>query len=169
MAMSPILKWQRSIECSKKAREKQKQRRKDIQDLKNAGAWQDPRTRYLDEDGYPLPDAPQWWLNLRKAWNVNDQSNTARMPAAHLDRDEPSKTPQRKKRYKKVDRKPKVSTPKRCDFFWKTMEFTSMATTTSVIIFQIGGSVQMVNYKKEMNLQFLFSIFCSTTLIPNLY
>ena len=108
MAMLPMLKWQKSIERSKKARFKQKQRRQDIQDLKNAGAWQDPRTRYLDEDGYPLLDAPKWWLNLRKAWSTNDQRSTLKIPAAHLDRDEPSKTPQRKKRYKKVDRKPKV-------------------------------------------------------------
>ena len=108
MAMSPLQKLQRSMERAKRSRIKQKQRRQEIQDLKDAGVWKDPRTRYLDKYGYPLPDAPQWWLNLRKAWDANDQRYAARMAARPLTGGEPKQTVRRKKRYKKIDRKPKI-------------------------------------------------------------
>lgn len=103
MALSPMEKWQRSAERAKKAHSKAKERKKDIQDLKDAGIWQDPRTLYLDDDGYILPDAPQWWRNLRKSWSTNDRKiviSKSDLP----DRREPAV----KKRYKKVERKPKL-------------------------------------------------------------
>ena len=108
MAMSPMLKWQKSIERAKIARSKQKLRRQDIQDLKDRDMWNDPRTRYLDEFGYILPDAPQWWLNLRRAWNTNDQSNTVKKVAMALKSDKLPQILQPKKRYKKVEHKPKL-------------------------------------------------------------
>ena len=76
MEMSPMLKWQRSIERSKKSREKQKQRRQDVQDLKNAGVWQSPDELYLDEYGQVKPDAPTWYRNLSKAWDSNRSIHT---------------------------------------------------------------------------------------------
>jgi len=103
MALSQYEKIHRSIERSKTARAKAKQRKQDIQDLKNAGIWQDPRTLYLDEDGYILPDTPQWWLNLRKAWITNESKAAAEKnsPSCHRE-------PAAKKRYRKVERKPKI-------------------------------------------------------------
>lgn len=103
MAMSSMQKWQKSIERSKAARSKQKQRRQDIQDLKDCNVWENPRNRYLDDDGYILPDAPQWWKNLRKAWVTNDRKvvvSKSDLP----DRQESTV----KKRYKKTKRKPKI-------------------------------------------------------------
>ena len=108
MQMTEMEKWQRSLDQSKKASTKAKQRRKDIQDLKNAGIWQDPRSRYLDDEGYPLPDAPQWWLNLRRAWDANDRRYAAQKAAKLLNEGEPPPAPKRKKRYNKTERKPKV-------------------------------------------------------------
>ncbi len=106
--MSSMLKWQNSIERAKMARSKQKERRRDIQDLKDRDMWNDPRNRYLDEYGYPLSDAPQWWLNLRKAWKTNDRKSTLEMAVRPLKSEEPTAVPLRKKRYKKIDRKPKL-------------------------------------------------------------
>jgi len=106
--MTEMEKWQRSIERIKRASTKAKQRRQEIQDLKNAGVWQDPRTRYLDDDGYILLDAPQWWLNLRRAWDTNDRRYAVQKAARPLNEGEPPQVPKRKKRYNKIDRKPKV-------------------------------------------------------------
>ncbi|KYJ87524.1 hypothetical protein [Sulfurovum riftiae] len=108
MAMTEMEKWQRFNERTKRASTKVKQRRQEIQDLKNAGVWQDPRTLYLDEDGYVLPNAPQWWLNLRRAWDVNDRRYAAQKAARPLNEGEPSQVPKRKKRYSKPHRKPKL-------------------------------------------------------------
>ena len=103
MALSQYEKMQHSIERSKKAHRKAKERKRDIQDLKDAGIWQDPRTLYLDDDGYILPNAPQWWRNLRKAWVTNDRKvRVAKSDFAYR------QEPPAKKRYKKVERKPKL-------------------------------------------------------------
>ncbi len=71
MAMSPMLKWQRSAERSVRARDKAKQRRQDIQDLKDAGVYISPDELYRDEYGYIKADAPQWFKNLSKAHKSN--------------------------------------------------------------------------------------------------
>lgn len=103
MKISQYEKMQRSIERAKKAHRKAKERKRDIQDLKDAGIWNDPRTLYLDEDGYVLPDAPQWWRNLRKAWITNDMKVVAAKSDLVARRE-----PAVKKGYKKVDRNPKL-------------------------------------------------------------
>ena len=108
MAMTELEKWQRSVARVKRSSAEAKQRRQEIQDLKNADVWQDPRTRYLDDEGYPLPDAPQWWLNLRRAWDANDRRYAAQRAARPLNEGEPPQVPKRKKRYNKTERKPKV-------------------------------------------------------------
>ncbi|KYJ87046.1 hypothetical protein [Sulfurovum riftiae] len=108
MKMTEMEKWQRSLDRAKKSSANAKQRRQEIQDLKNAGVWQDPRTRYLDEDGYPLPDTPQWWLNLRRAWDANDRRYAVQKAVRPFNKGEPPQAPKRKKRYNKIERKPKV-------------------------------------------------------------
>ncbi len=108
MQMTEMEKWQRSLDRAKRSSAEEKQRRQEIQDLKNAGIWQDPRTLYLDEDGYVLPDAPQWWLNLRRAWDANDRRYAAQKAARLLNEGELPRVPKRKKRYNKTERKPKV-------------------------------------------------------------
>ncbi len=91
-----------------KSKAKAKRRRQEIQDLKDAGVWQDPRALYLDNDGYVLRDAPQWWLNLRRAWDANDRRYATQKAARPLKTDEPTTIPKRKKRYNKTERKSKV-------------------------------------------------------------
>lgn len=51
-------------------KEKAKQRRRDISDLKNAGVWQDPRDKYLTKTGSlkPYMEILTWFLNIYKAW-----------------------------------------------------------------------------------------------------
>ncbi len=73
MAMSPMMKWQKSNERAKVASQKAKQRRRDIQDLKDRGMWVPPDVLYRDEYGYIKFDAPQWFKNLSKAHKSNDE------------------------------------------------------------------------------------------------
>ena len=108
MAMLPIQKLKKQIERANIARVKQRQRRKDIQNLKDAGIWKDPRTKYLNQYGFILPGAPQWWLNLRGAWETNDRKALEKRRVQSSESKEPAIKPTRKKRYKKVDRKPKI-------------------------------------------------------------
>ena len=77
MKMTEMDKWQRSLERAKNASEKEKQRRRDIQDLKNAGVWQSPEELYLNECGQIKPDAPRWFKNLSKAWDSNGSIHRA--------------------------------------------------------------------------------------------
>ena len=71
MAMTELQKIQKSIEKAKTARNKVKQRRQDIQDLKDAGVYISPDDLYLDQYGHVKPDTPTWYRNIRKAWTSN--------------------------------------------------------------------------------------------------
>ncbi len=67
MAMSEMQKWQKSIESGKRRIAKRKARKEAIATGKYA-----PYTGY-DDEGFPLPDPPYWFLNLQKAWMSNRQ------------------------------------------------------------------------------------------------
>lgn len=103
MAMSPLLKMQRSMEKAHIASEKAKQRKQDIQDLKDAGIWIDPREIYLDDYGYMKYDAPVWFRNLYKAWGeqkkINDELHERKVT-------EPTVKRKRKKNRFKYNKKP---------------------------------------------------------------
>ncbi len=105
MAMSQMMKWQKSNERNKKANTKKKLRDQDIQDLKDRDLWEDPRERFLDEYGHVLPNAPAWWLNLRKAWITNDQQAVKRNANKDLSEAQPKR---RRKKKPLSERKPTI-------------------------------------------------------------
>ncbi len=74
MAISPIQKIHKSIESSKQ----RMQKRKDANDLRNAGVYANGCDRYLDENGYPRDgiEIPVWFKNLSKAWQSNSKKGT---------------------------------------------------------------------------------------------
>ena len=91
------------MEQSKVAREKQKQRRQDIQDLKNAGAYISPDEKYRDEYGHIKSDAPQWYKNIQGAWETNkkiSQINSDLKANGHA-------LAKRKRKKKTIERKPR--------------------------------------------------------------
>ncbi len=103
MAMSPMLKWQKSNEKARVANAKAKQRRQDIQDLKNAGVYISPDELYRDEYGHIKLDAPQWYKNIQGAWETNRkirQTNSTLKADGHV----PVK---RKRKKKTMDQKPR--------------------------------------------------------------
>ena len=107
MAMSVMIKWQKSNEKAMAANAKAKQRRRDIQDLKNAGVWQSPEELYLDEYGHTKPDAPSWFKSLCKAWQSNralHESNKALKAVGHA----PAKRKRKKKNMDIKTRKVKI-------------------------------------------------------------
>ncbi len=71
MAMSAIQRIYKDAEISKR----RVQKRKDVQDQRYAGSYNNGKNAYLDEDGHPLDgvEIPIWFENLSKAWQSNSK------------------------------------------------------------------------------------------------
>ena len=73
---NPMVSLEKYIEASKR----RIQKRRDVQDERNAGIYSNGVSAYIDEDGHSLDGVvvPVWFKNLSRAWESNRQLGQAR-------------------------------------------------------------------------------------------
>lgn len=146
MTLHHYNKMAKSLELAKAAKEKAKQRRRDIQDLKYRGLWLSPDELYRDEYGYIKSDAPAWFKNLSKAHKSNDEirETNARLKA------QGSAPMKRKFKKKTIEARKVKAKPKRTDemqLLLKDKHGITVAPNEEIVdydgfTFLIGGKIR---------------------------
>ena len=80
MAMNEMIKWQKQIERNHESAKLKKQKRQDVQDLRNSGIYENGRDNYVEEEGHYRDDVsiPAWFKNLSKACQSNRELGAIR-------------------------------------------------------------------------------------------